>query len=95
MKDKGSGAWHSFREWMHGKGRNIIILAIVVGAICMIANYRIVWHGGDPFYKQSDVKATMTPTPEPIDQTIVGGDSLKAAPTGTPVVEDTEPPAAK
>ena len=50
----------------------------------MIGNYCFVWHGGDPFYQQSDAAPTMTPTPEPLDQTIVGGDSLQAAPSATP-----------
>ena len=84
MKHKLSETWHQFRDWMHGRGRNIIILAVVVGAVCMIGNYCLVWHGGDPFYQQSDAAPTMPPTPEPLDQTIVGGDSLQAAPSATP-----------
>lgn len=32
MKHKLSETWHQFRDWMHGRGRNIIILAVIVGA---------------------------------------------------------------
>lgn len=68
-----------FRDWMHGEGRKIIMVAVIVAALCIVGNYFFVVRGG-----HWGPTPTQSPKPTTIEDTLVGGEQLQVAPKGTP-----------
>lgn len=64
-----------FREWMHGKGRTAVMIIVALIALCIILNYFLVERNGQ--WGNQPV-ASATPTPKPMEETVVGGDRLGA-----------------
>lgn len=66
-----------FREWMTGKGQTTVMVLILVVALGIVGHYFLVERGGviGPTPTQTPMPK---PTGAPMEETIVGGDSLGA-----------------
>ena len=74
------------REWMHGRGRNVVITAVAVIAFAIIAHYFVVErHGkwGLESAYSADVQETVSPKPQ--KDYYVGGASIGTVKKGTKI----------
>ncbi len=74
------------RDWMHGRGRKIVIMVVVILAFTMVAHYFIVErHGkwGLESAYSSDVQETVSPKPQ--KDYYVGGASIGGMKKGTKI----------
>lgn len=69
-----------FREWMTGSGRPLVMAAVVVMALGLVVHYFVSERGG----QISSAKPDAAVTPKPVEETLVGGDSIRAAQTAKP-----------
>lgn len=69
-----------FREWMKGNGRPFIMAVVVIMALGIVVHYFVAERGG----QIGSVKPDATMTPRPMEETLIGGDSIQAAPTAKP-----------
>lgn len=71
-------------EWMHGRGRGVVIAATVVLAFAIVLHYFLVekdgkWGGDSGAYSASPM-----PSPRSMEETIIGGDTIGEAPEAAP-----------
>lgn len=95
-----------FREWMHGRGRNLVMFIVAVIAIGIVVHFFVVERGGH----LGSGRPNPTVSPKTLEEQNIGGDSIGTAdenatyipgdaisPTATPTAmpeESTEPEAA-
>lgn len=71
-----------FREWMHGRGRTVVIFAVAVAALCIVIDF---------YQRKNDYLATDEPNPTVSPKTpqeeYIGGDKLAPAPEASATPE--------
>lgn len=75
---------NKLRDWMHGRGRNAVMLVVALIAIGIALHYFVVER--DCFIGPG--KPEPTASPKPMKETLIGGDSLSPASTAKPEKED-------
>ena len=74
------------REWIHGRGRNIVITVVIVLAFSIVAHYFVVerhgkWGLESPY--SADVQETVSPKPQ--EDYYIGGSSIGKVEKGTTI----------
>lgn len=69
-----------FIEWMHGKGRSIVMLVVALVALSIVLHYFVVER--DCYIGPG--KPNPTTSPKTKEELNLGGDSIGPAPTETP-----------
>jgi len=79
------------REWMTGNGRPIVMAVAVFMALGIVVHYFVTERGG----QIGGGKPNPTITPKPLEETIIGGDSIQAAKTPKPDLDKRDREASK
>ena len=82
-------------EWMHGRGRSVVIAVTVVLAFAIVLHYFLVEKNGNWGGDSGTSSALATAAPRSMEETVIGGDTIGEVPEENSNASDEEPVASK